>query len=181
MTALIPQETNFKSVEDAINEASISFYRLEKLASSAIVLNEFNDGTFKDGPYKQDCLYYQLETIRNIAKQCETFFEDLACDFGSNIDTKLKALEGGPASEAELLAAYRASSKEDQDFILVSSHFYARKGWSKTMRGYLSKLAKLCAAETPERAAPIAQLLPENCAQSVLAGGAGLNQPQPTR
>jgi hypothetical protein len=176
MTALMPQETNIKSVEDAINEASMFFYRLERMTSSAIVLNEFKDGTFQDALYKQDCLYYQLESIRNIAKQCETFFEDLAFDFGSNIDTKLKALEGGPASEAELLAAYRASSKEDQDFILVSSHFYARKGWSKTMRGYLSKLAKLCVAEAPKRAAPTSELLPENCAKSVLAGGSAIPQ-----
>jgi hypothetical protein len=177
----MPQETNIKSVEDAINEASMFFYRLERMASSAIVLNEYKDGTFQDLLYKQDCIYYQLETIRNIAKQCETFFEDLAIDFGSHIDKKLKALDGDPATEAELLAAYRASSKEDKDFILVHSHFMARNGWTKTMRRHLSKLAKLCVAETLERAAPTAELLPENSAQAVLAGGAGLTQPQPTR
>lgn len=169
MTDLMPQETNFKSVEDAINEASMFFYRLERMASSAIVLNGCKDGTFQDPLYKEDCLYYQLETIRNMAEQCETFFEDLAFDFGKSIDTQLKARESGSAAESALLADYRSASKEDQDFILVSSYFMAGKGWSKTMRRHLSKLAKLCVSEAPERDKPTAELLPENSATGVFS------------
>lgn len=104
MTALMPQETDINSVEDAINKASMFFCRLERMASSAIMLNECKDGSFQDPLYKQDCIYYQLETIRNIAKQCETFFEDLSFTFGNNIDKKLKELERlEPVTQAELL------------------------------------------------------------------------------
>jgi hypothetical protein len=92
MTLVSNQEINFKSVQDAMEQASLFFYRIEKLANSTIFLNEFKDGDFQNPLYKQDCIHYQLENIRDLAKQYECLFDELTMSFGRPIDLQLKGL-----------------------------------------------------------------------------------------
>jgi len=92
-----------KSVQDALETAGMFFYRLERLANSSIVLNEFKDGDFQNPLYKQDCLFYQLESIRDLSRKYENLFDDLAISFGRTIDFKLKELDMLASGSAELL------------------------------------------------------------------------------
>jgi hypothetical protein len=92
MTLVLNQEINVKSVQDAMEKAGYFFYRIEKLANSTIMLNECRDGDFQNPAYKQDCLYYQLEAIQDLAKQCEHLFDELSTSFGKPIDVQLKGL-----------------------------------------------------------------------------------------
>lgn len=70
-------EINFKSCEDAFESISMVFYRIDKIANSAILINDSRDGEFEDPAYKQDCVYYQLEAIRNIAQKFEQAIDKL--------------------------------------------------------------------------------------------------------
>jgi hypothetical protein len=83
---------NVKSVQDAMEKAGEIFYRIEKLANSTLMLNECRDGEFQNPLYKQDCLFYQLESIRDLAKQYEHLFDELSTSFGRPIDVQLKGL-----------------------------------------------------------------------------------------
>ncbi len=103
MALVLSEEMNVRSVQDALEKAVLFFYRLEKLASCSIVINEFKDDKFKNPGYKQDCLFYQLEAIRDLSQQCEDLFDELAVTFGSQIDLKLKELDRLAPGAAELL------------------------------------------------------------------------------
>ncbi len=103
MALILNEEIKVNSVQDALEKAGMFFYRLEKLANSSIVINEFKDDKFKNAAYKQDCLFYQLEAIRDLAQQCEDLFDELAVTFGRSIDLKFKELDRIEPGTAELL------------------------------------------------------------------------------
>jgi len=103
MALMLNEEVKVNSVQEALEKAGMFFYRLEKLANSAIMLNECKEGDFQDPLYKQDCLFYQLEAIRDLSKQFEDVCEDLAVTFGRSIDLKLKELDRLALGAAELL------------------------------------------------------------------------------
>ena len=103
MTLVSAEAMNVKTVQDAMEQASLFFYRIEKLANSTIILNEAKDGDFQNPLYKQDCLVYQLENIRDLAKQYESLFDDLAISFGRPIDSRLKELGSPSSGMGELL------------------------------------------------------------------------------
>lgn len=178
MALILSEEFTFRNNQDAFEKASYYFGRLKRLASTALLVVSNRSGEFQDSSYREDCVYYQLEAIRDLADQFDDLFDKVAVGLGRKSDLQLKALDEAPTAEAALLARYRSASKEDQDFILVHSYFMARKGWSETMRGYLSELARLCVDEAPGLAEPVAELLPEDSGEGVLAGN--MNQAQPS-
>jgi len=90
---VLNEDFNFKSVQDALEQAGLFFYRLEKLANTALVINSFKDGEFKNPIYKEECVYYQLELIRDLAKQFETLFDEGAMTFGRQIDLNIKEVK----------------------------------------------------------------------------------------
>jgi hypothetical protein len=94
---------NFKTVQDAMEQAGMFFYRIEKLANSTLFLNEVKEGEFQKPLYKQECLFYQLENIRDLARQYEKLFDDLAITFGIPIDSRLKELDGLMQGKAGIL------------------------------------------------------------------------------
>ena len=166
----LSEEFTFRNNQDAFEKAGLFFSRIERLASSALAINEQQYGEFSDPLYRQDCLYYQLEAIRDLAGQFNELFDELAIELGRKTDLRLEALEVDIDPEAKLLAAYRASSKEDQDFTLVHTYFMSRKGWTAAMKTPLAKLAKLVVAESPSVTAQLAELLPKDNGAGVLAG-----------
>ncbi|OAI15307.1 hypothetical protein A1507_14420 [Methylomonas koyamae] len=86
-------DLTFKSNQDALEKAGLLFCRIEKLASTAIVINGNKDGEFKNPLYREYCVYYQLEAIRDLAKKYEIVFDGLAMTLGRPSDLQLKAAE----------------------------------------------------------------------------------------
>lgn len=168
MAITFNDDFNFKTVQEAFERASQYFYRLEKLANSAIEINGLKYGEFKDPLYREECVYYQLESIRDLSKQFESLFNDVATTLGRESDLRLKPLEDAPSAETAFIADFQASSEIDQDFILVQSHFMARKYWTEGMRCHLSELAKLCAASNQGQ--KLAEMLLKDSGEGVLAG-----------
>lgn len=103
MAITLNEDFNFNSVQDAFEGASQFFYRLEKLASTAIEINSIKHGQFKDPLYREECVYYQLESIRDLAKQFESLFDNVAGNLGRETDLLLKNAEALNHGSVELL------------------------------------------------------------------------------
>ena len=176
MALILSEDFTFRTNQDAFEKASYFFGRLKRMASTALLANSDKNGEFKDPLYREDCVHYQLEAIRDLADQFDDLFDEAAFELGRKSDLQLKALDASPASESALIADFQATSETDQDFILVQSHFMARRYWTEGMRGHLSELAKLCVAS--DQGHQLAEVLLKDSGEGVLAGN--LNQPQPS-
>ncbi len=93
MTLIFQDELTFDNNQDAFEKASLFFSRIERLASTAMVINEQKYGEFKNPLYREDCLFYQLEAIRDLAGQFDDVFSGLAISLGRKCDLRLKDLE----------------------------------------------------------------------------------------
>lgn len=93
MTLILQDEMTFKDNQDAFEKASLFFSRIERLASTAMVINEQKHGEFKNPLYREDCVFYQLEAIRDLAGQFDDVFSDLAISLGRKCDLRLQELE----------------------------------------------------------------------------------------
>jgi hypothetical protein len=167
MALILSEEFTFRNNQDAFEKAAYFFGRLKRLASTALLVNGSKDGEFRDLLYREDCLHYQLEAIRDLADQFKDLFDDVAFELGRKSDLRIQSLDGGPSGEAALLAAYRSATEEDKNFILVHSYFMARKGWTDAMRGHLSELAKLCVASNQGH--QVGEVLLNDSGEGVLA------------
>ncbi len=176
MALILSEEFTFLNNQDAFEKASYFFGRLKRLASTALLVIGDRSGEFQDSIYREDCVYYQLEAIRDLAGQFDNLFNEVAGGLDRKSDLQLKALDETPAAEAALIADFKNAPEVDQDFILVQSHFMARRYWTEDMRGHLSELAKLCVASNQGR--QLAEVLLNDSGEGVLAGN--LNQSQPS-
>jgi hypothetical protein len=103
MALILDEDFQFKTVQAAFEKAGLIFSRLNILANTAIVMNDYKDGDFENPLYRQDCLYYQLEAIRDLSKQFETLFDDVAMTLGRRADSVLKAADSQRPESVELL------------------------------------------------------------------------------
>jgi hypothetical protein len=100
MALMLNEEFHFKTIQDAFEQAGMLFSRLSILANTAIVINDYKYGDFADPLYRQDSLHYQLEAIRDLAKQFDDLFNDTAMTLGRQTDALRKDAESfnqGPA------------------------------------------------------------------------------------
>lgn len=167
MALILSEEFTFRNNQDAFEKASCFFGRLKRLASTALLVNGDRSGEFQDSSYREDCVYYQLEAIRDLADQFDNMFDEVAVGLGRRSDLQFNALDEAPAAEAALIADFKNAPEVDQDFILVQSHFMARRYWTEDMRGHLSELAKLCVASNQGH--QVGEVLLNDSSEGVLA------------
>jgi hypothetical protein len=76
---MAPQDTTSTlDIDNLLNEASILFYKAEKMTRSALAVLETNDTYFKQCGEKDDCLTYQLEHLYDLLGQSTKIFDDAA-------------------------------------------------------------------------------------------------------
>ena len=82
---------NFKSAQEAFEAASMMFYRIERLATATMRINELRDGDFKDNAYKEDCVHIQLEHISELAERYYDVFSELEALLNKSQQTNKKS------------------------------------------------------------------------------------------
>ncbi|MGZ8238288.1 MAG: hypothetical protein ACXWTY_10515 [Methylobacter sp.] len=65
-------------IDHLLSEASILFYKAEKMTRSALAVLETSDGNFKQRGEKDDCLVYQLEHLYELLGQSTAIYDEAA-------------------------------------------------------------------------------------------------------
>lgn len=103
MALVLQEDFDFKTNQAALERAALGFYRISLLANTAIEVNSLMCGDFKDSGYRTDCVFYQLEAIRDLARQFEEVFSTATIAIERVTDMRLDELETAQTQGGELL------------------------------------------------------------------------------
>lgn len=92
---MAPQDTTSTlDIDNLLSEASILFYKAEKMTRSALAVLETNDTYFKQRGEKDDCLVYQLEHLYDLLGQSTKIFDEAALAWANrDKNSKVEAAE----------------------------------------------------------------------------------------
>ncbi|MBS4034255.1 MAG: hypothetical protein KGZ85_07325 [Ignavibacterium sp.] len=110
MSIKIVEETNFKSTQEAFEYLALIFDRISGVADTAIVINDYKYGDFEDPLCREDRVSFQLEIIRDLAKQFTKVCDNIPWDLGQPANLSLKSVDKQPQGNLDALPECKASA-----------------------------------------------------------------------